>query len=156
LGCAVASWACSPATATERIRRHVESREARYAGKLAFSQDDVPKLPLRGLELWRVTVAIPDVFPLRCYAAGNDAFCEGDDGTPRGALERLARKYDLGAHPEALSDSDWIALVRFDTVSVIVNDPAGARELMREMPQPVADRVKPPKLGRVAGGGVEV
>jgi hypothetical protein len=153
---ALVAGACRPATPSDRVRKHVETREARFAGKLRLSQEDVPKLPLAGLELWQVSVEVPDVFPLRCFATPTDVFCEGDDGKPRGALERLARAYHLGEHPEALSDADWIALVRFDTGGVIADDAAKVRQMLPGVPQAVLDRVRAPAVTRPPGGGVEL
>jgi len=105
---AMALWASSCATLEEDVR--AEAR--RVDGRMPSTPYSVARGPASGIEgtkLYRAGAAGDETLAHGCYADGGDVGCGPDPS----AFERLVRAHELGAHPAALDDGEWVRLWAF-------------------------------------------
>lgn len=121
------------------------------SAKIEIKTDDLPRLPLPGLSLFRAWPMVPDALAESCFTLEGKAWCNEDDS----ALDRVVTAFDLAKQPRKLSPAEWVALVTFVHASHVLATPEDAKRTVSSAPESAVAKVTGPSA-KVEDSGVVV
>lgn len=116
-------------------------RERRHGDvEIGISTENVPVIPLEGLETYVAWEQIPDAVAVPCFVHEGDAWCLGPDEDP---LAHVVRAYDLVGQPTRLDQASWQKLLTFASGAHVVSTADEAKAFKPSTPDEVAAKVRP-------------
>ncbi len=112
--------------------------------------EETSLVSLPGLRLFAATPMVVDSLDIRCAAHGQQIWCS------QGALENIVRQFSLGAHPEQLSDDEWLKLVSYFTYTAPLANVDELGSKAQFIPISDQEKISEPLITRHQSGGLAI